>query len=73
MIPMIRVLPDFRRARYAEWCYSQRLGKCLALLRCEELVEGRWEAFCSVRTFGLITTGALREESRNSRICQRNR
>jgi len=46
-VPMIQVLPDFRRARYAEWCYSERLGKHVALLHCEELVEGRWEPFCS--------------------------
>ena len=44
---MIQVLPGFRRARYAEWCYSERLGKYLALLQCEELVEGRWEPFVS--------------------------
>jgi hypothetical protein len=48
MIPMIQVAPDFRRARYAEWCYSKRLGKLLAMLQCEELIEGRWEPFCSV-------------------------
>lgn len=47
MIPMIQVLPDFRRARYAEWCHSERLGKYVALLQCEELAEGRWEPFLS--------------------------
>jgi hypothetical protein len=47
-IPMIQVAPDFRRARYAEWCYSKHLGKFLAMLQCEELIEGRWEPFCSV-------------------------
>ncbi len=45
--PMIQVTPDFRRARYAEWCYSERLGKHVALLPCEELVAGRWEPFLS--------------------------
>ncbi len=48
MIPMIQVAPDFPRARYAESCYSKRLGKFLAMLQCEELIEGRWEPFCSV-------------------------
>lgn len=47
MMPMIQARSDFRRARYAEWCYSSRVGKFLALLRCEELVQGRWEPFCS--------------------------
>lgn len=46
-IPMIQVSPDFRRARYAEWCYSESFGKYFAVLACEELVEGRWEPFCS--------------------------
>lgn len=35
MIPMIQVAQDFRRARYAEWCGSQHLGKFVALLQCE--------------------------------------
>ncbi len=47
MVPMVQSAPDLRRARYAEWCYSKRLGKCVALPRCEELLEGRWEPFCS--------------------------
>ena len=46
-VPMIQVLADFRRARFAEWCYSKYLGKYVALLLCEELVAGRWEPFCS--------------------------
>jgi hypothetical protein len=46
-VPMIQVLPDFRRARSAEWCYSNHRGKYVALLLCEELVEGRWEPFCA--------------------------
>lgn len=46
-VPMIQVAPDFRRARYAEWCHSEHLGKYVALLQCEEFVEGRWEPFLS--------------------------
>jgi hypothetical protein len=45
---MIQVSPDFRRARYAEWCYSEHLGKYVALLKCEELIEGHREPFCSL-------------------------
>jgi len=47
MIPMMQIAPDFRRARYAEWCYSEHRGTYLAMLLSEELIEGRWEPFCA--------------------------
>lgn len=35
------------RGPYTMVLPSSRVGKFLALLPCEELVQGRWEPFCS--------------------------
>ena len=47
-VPMQIVAPDFKRARFAEWLWSQRHRCHLLVRQCAELVEGKWEYFSSV-------------------------
>jgi hypothetical protein len=45
-IPMVQIEPDYKTARFAEWCITPR---GIELVRtCADLVGGRWEYFVSI-------------------------
>jgi hypothetical protein len=57
---MQTVAPDFKRARFAEWLWSERHRYYLLVRECAELVDGRWEPFIaiedkSIDLFGRVT------------------